>query len=254
MSDTLQILLNRSYSSLEWALNSPPKPHAFVSLPLQSSLFIRGSRRNIIRGLISLNSLLAPLYSLLILIPLYYLFIYLFILPSSVLHFHELLNYNSVNNSISILLESYCFDYLFALPVLPAKLLIRESELSGTGSPEILPAYIAETKDINMTDWEFNQWFTGFIDGEGNFYIGIRTDKSIYFNFTIKLHVDDLNALNFIESRLNCGSVQILKKESTAYFRVGGVNQIRDILIPLFEKFPLNGIKYLDYLAFKKAI
>lgn len=35
-SDSLQTLLNRSYNSLEWALNSPPKPHAFVSLPLQS--------------------------------------------------------------------------------------------------------------------------------------------------------------------------------------------------------------------------
>jgi len=34
-SDSLQTLLNRSYNSLEWALNSPPKPHAFVSLPLQ---------------------------------------------------------------------------------------------------------------------------------------------------------------------------------------------------------------------------
>lgn len=39
ISDSLQILLNRSYSSLEWALNSPPKPHAFVSLPLQSISF-----------------------------------------------------------------------------------------------------------------------------------------------------------------------------------------------------------------------
>ena len=38
-TDTLQALLNRSYPSLEWALNSPPKPHAFVSLPLQSSIF-----------------------------------------------------------------------------------------------------------------------------------------------------------------------------------------------------------------------
>jgi len=35
-TDTLQALLNRAYPSLEWALNSPPKPHAFVSLPLQS--------------------------------------------------------------------------------------------------------------------------------------------------------------------------------------------------------------------------
>jgi len=37
-TDFLQGLLNRSYSSLEWALNSPPKPHAFATLPLQSSL------------------------------------------------------------------------------------------------------------------------------------------------------------------------------------------------------------------------
>jgi heme/copper-type cytochrome/quinol oxidase subunit 1 len=38
-SDTLQTLLNRSYNSLEWALTSPPKPHAFVSLPLQSGFY-----------------------------------------------------------------------------------------------------------------------------------------------------------------------------------------------------------------------
>ena len=35
-SDLLQTLLNRSNISLEWGLDSPPKPHAFVSLPLQS--------------------------------------------------------------------------------------------------------------------------------------------------------------------------------------------------------------------------
>ena len=35
-SDSLQTLLKRAYNGLEWSLNSPPKPHAFVSLPLQS--------------------------------------------------------------------------------------------------------------------------------------------------------------------------------------------------------------------------
>jgi len=35
-SDLFQTLFNRTYSSIEWTLNSPPKPHAFVSLPLQS--------------------------------------------------------------------------------------------------------------------------------------------------------------------------------------------------------------------------
>ena len=38
-SDMLRALLERSFESLEWGLNSPPKPHAFVSLPVQS-LFI----------------------------------------------------------------------------------------------------------------------------------------------------------------------------------------------------------------------
>jgi cytochrome c oxidase subunit 1 len=35
-TDFLQNLLHRAYHSIEWALQSPPKPHAFPSLPLQS--------------------------------------------------------------------------------------------------------------------------------------------------------------------------------------------------------------------------
>ena len=37
-SDLFQSLFSRNYNSLEWSLNSPPKPHAFVSLPLQSNI------------------------------------------------------------------------------------------------------------------------------------------------------------------------------------------------------------------------
>ena len=35
-TDTLQAYLIRGFDSLEWGLDSPPKPHAFTSLPLQS--------------------------------------------------------------------------------------------------------------------------------------------------------------------------------------------------------------------------
>ena len=34
--DNLQSMLSRNFTSLEWGLSSPPKPHAFTSLPLQS--------------------------------------------------------------------------------------------------------------------------------------------------------------------------------------------------------------------------
>lgn len=36
-TDTLQAYLSRAFGSLEWSLMSPPKPHAFASLPLQST-------------------------------------------------------------------------------------------------------------------------------------------------------------------------------------------------------------------------
>jgi len=36
--DLLRLLLSRAYPSLEWCLNSPPKPHAFLSLPLTSGM------------------------------------------------------------------------------------------------------------------------------------------------------------------------------------------------------------------------
>ena len=37
--DLLQTILSRVFNFLEWGLNSTPKPHAFVSLPVQSSFF-----------------------------------------------------------------------------------------------------------------------------------------------------------------------------------------------------------------------
>lgn len=37
-TDILQAELNRWFGSLEWGLTSPPKPHVFLSLPLQSKI------------------------------------------------------------------------------------------------------------------------------------------------------------------------------------------------------------------------
>jgi len=37
-TDTLRCWISRTNTSIEWCLNSPPKAHAFVSLPLQSSI------------------------------------------------------------------------------------------------------------------------------------------------------------------------------------------------------------------------
>ena len=52
---------------------------------------------------------------------------------------------------------------------------------------------------------------------------------------------------------MNCGTV-IVGKDNSAEFYLKKISDISTNLIPLFEKFPLNGIKYLDYLCFKEGV
>jgi hypothetical protein len=85
----------------------------------------------------------------------------------------------------------------------------------------------------------------------GGFSIS-TANNVLSFRFTINLHIDDKEALEFIKNRLNCGTIFL--REKTANFYLTKIDDIKTILIPLFEKFPLNGVKYLDYLAFKEAI
>jgi len=53
---------------------------------------------------------------------------------------------------------------------------------------------------------------------------------------------------------LNCGKVFTRADLRSASFELNKISDIQTILIPLLDKFPLLGVKYLDYLAFKKAI
>ena len=70
-TDSLQALLSRSYNSLEWALNSPPKPHAFASLPLQSKIIkkeILSKFKNYINIIFKLTLVLISIIFILILL------------------------------------------------------------------------------------------------------------------------------------------------------------------------------------------
>ena len=64
------------------------------------------------------------------------------------------------------------------------------------------PGYVRDfysSSGEGITDSEFNQWFTGFTDGEGHFSIAISQSNVIWFVFKIKLHIDDLGVLEFIK-------------------------------------------------------
>lgn len=95
----------------------------------------------------------------------------------------------------------------------------------------------------------------GLSEAESNFLIRIRKNKDkitgFEFLFRIALHVDDTRVLEYIKKTLNCGRLSI--ERNTCVFTVSKKSDIETILLPIFERFSLNTVKYLDYLAFKNA-
>lgn len=95
----------------------------------------------------------------------------------------------------------------------------------------------------------------GFTDGEGNFNISLDSKKSLVrFRFKIALHADDLVVLQNIQSKLGIGSARLESNNTTAVFIVQDLDQIKNVILPIFDKYNLLSVKMLDYLSFREAI
>ena len=55
---------------------------------------------------------------------------------------------------------------------------------------------------------DFLFWFSGFTDAEGNFLIILDRDF-VKFRFKISLHLDDIEVVNIIKSKLKIGIVTV---------------------------------------------
>lgn len=108
----------------------------------------------------------------------------------------------------------------------------------------------------NNSDDEFKsflKWFVGFTDAEGNFLISL--DRGfIRFRFKISMHIDTIDVLNLIKSKLGVGNVTIEKDINRCSFVVQDFAGIRDVICPIFIKFPLITSKNLDFQDFYQAV
>ena len=102
-------------------------------------------------------------------------------------------------------------------------------------------------------------WLAGFVDGEGHFYVKTAISKAystgtmVAMVFSISQHVrDEVLLTNFIDY-LGCGKIE---KASTrpdeVKFVVYKFSDILEKIIPFFQSYPLQGIKYMDYLDYVK--
>ena len=63
--------------------------------------------------------------------------------------------------------------------------------------------------------------------------------------------MDDLDALKFIRKELGAGVIALERNTYVYYLRKK--EDIENILFPIFDSFPLNSTKHMDYLIFKKV-
>lgn len=98
------------------------------------------------------------------------------------------------------------------------------------------------------------QWLAGFTSGEGSFGVKIRnaTENSRTFVeliFQINQHVRDEKLINSIAEYLGCGKIYKHSVKAVVY-RVSKKSDLTEIIIPFFIKYPILGIKALDFKDF----
>ena len=103
------------------------------------------------------------------------------------------------------------------------------------------------------------QWIVGFVDGEGCFHVGINQNKEMKLGvqvlpeFTIVQHEIDKQVLHGLKDYFGCGVVRVNHGTRLSY-RVRGQANLRDRIIPFFEKHKLKTKKNVDFKKFRKVI
>jgi hypothetical protein len=92
-----------------------------------------------------------------------------------------------------------------------------------------------------------------FFDAESCFYISYKKKEDrILLKIRITTHIDELPLLNFLHSKLGCGSVY--KSKTKCEFVIMEQKALINLIIPILDNFNLNTTKHLNYLDFKKAL
>ena len=102
-------------------------------------------------------------------------------------------------------------------------------------------------------------WVSGFVDGEGTFYVGINRNDTMKVKFQvlpefrIVQHEKDIQLLYALKKYFGVGVVRV--NHDTRYeLRIRSLEHINKYVIPHFDKYELLTQKKFDFLKFKEII
>ncbi len=103
------------------------------------------------------------------------------------------------------------------------------------------------------------QWVTGFVDGEGCFFVGLnehsdmKTGVQVLPEFTVVQHERDVQLLFALKEFFGCGVVRSNHGDRMA-FRVRGKEHLLQRVVPFFVEHPLKSKKRVDFEKFRKVL
>jgi len=116
--------------------------------------------------------------------------------------------------------------------------------------PDILPV---ERPDVRNTTTFDPNWLSGFTTAEGNFLVRVlnKPRTQVILRFKLAQHIRDKQLLINIANYLKCGKIYV--DERSVSFVVTKYSDITEKILPLFDKYPVQGIKRLNYADFVKV-
>nr|WUR10563.1 LAGLIDADG homing endonuclease [Elmerina hispida] len=149
------------------------------------------------------------------------------------------------------------------------KILSLKSSLN-LGLPDTLKSAFPNIKQKDRPEYFFNGipdpfWVSGFTSGDGSFHVVDVKNKGkttgVLARFSIHLHVRDLEVLKGLSTyfkSLNSNiesteekSKNIIISENSANLQISKFSDVTNILIPFFNKYPILGVKSLDFKDFQ---
>lgn len=115
--------------------------------------------------------------------------------------------------------------------------------------------YFEVLQRLNTEDLKF-AYLVGLIEGDGWFTISKKGEYLMY-EFGIELEIRDVQLIYKIKELLGIGTVKFRNMEGrskTVIYSVRNKSHLKEIILPIFDKYPLFSNKQYDYLRFKNAL
>ena len=101
-------------------------------------------------------------------------------------------------------------------------------------------------------------WVTGFIDGEGTFFVDLLKNKTMALGFQVQLqfsitqHIRDADLMRSLVDFFGAGIV-VSDGPTKVQYRIRRFADFEQCLFPLLDEYPLMTQKRLDAEAFRKV-